>query len=100
MVINSWKNNWGLLSNFYQYPAQIRKLIYTTNAIEGVHRQIRKFTKTKGAFTSENALIKLLYCACQKITKKWTMPLPNWAITISQLNIYFPNRLINELTNN
>ena len=100
MVIDSWKNNWGLLSNFYQYPAEIRKLIYTTNAIEGVHRQIRKFTKTKGSFTSQNALVKLLYCACQNITKKWTMPLPNWAITISQLNIYFPNRLLNELTNN
>jgi transposase-like protein len=57
------------------YAVEIRKLIYTTNAIEGIHQQMRKFTKTKGAFTSENALFKLVYCACQKIVEKWTVPL-------------------------
>ena len=71
----------------------IRRLIYTTNPIEGFHRQVRKFTKTKGAFTSENALLKLVYCACQKIAEKWTTFVPNWALTILQLDVYFEGRL-------
>jgi len=78
---------------YFQYSGDIRRLIYTTNAIEGFHRQVRKFTKTKGAFTSENALFKLVYCACQKIGEKWSMPLANWALTISQLDVYFEGRL-------
>jgi putative transposase len=93
MVIKSWHTNWEHLSHYFQYSGEIRKLIYTTNAIEGFHRQVRKFTKTKGAFTSENALFKLVYCACQKIAEKWTAPLQNWALTISQLDIYFDGRL-------
>jgi len=97
MVIKSWRSNWEHLSHYFQYSGDIRKLIYTTNAIEGFHRQVRKFTKTKGAFTSETALFKLVYCACQKITLKWTAPLQNWALTISQLDIYFEGRLKLEL---
>ena len=93
MVIKSWQSNWEHLSHYFQYSGDIRKLIYTTNAIEGFHRQVRKFTKTKGAFTSEAALFKLVYCACQKIAEKWTAPLQNWALTISQLDIYFEGRL-------
>lgn len=71
----------------------MRKLIYTTNPIEGFHRQVRKYTKTNGAFTSENALFKLIYCAIKGITAKWNKHLSNWSLTISQLDIYFPNRL-------
>lgn len=97
MVIKSWHTNWENLSHYFQYSGEIRKLIYTTNAIEGFHRQVRKFTKTKGAFTSESALFKLVYCACQKIAEKWTAPLHNWALTISQLDIYFEGRLNLEL---
>lgn len=93
MVIKSWLNNWEHISHYFQYPQEVRRLIYTTNPIEGFHRQVRKFTKTKGAFTSENALFKLVYCACQKIAEKWTMPIQNWALTISQLDIYFEGRL-------
>ncbi|MBA3814720.1 MAG: IS256 family transposase [Alphaproteobacteria bacterium] len=93
MVIKSWQSNWEHLSHYFQYSGDIRRLIYTTNAIEGFHRQVRKFTKTKGAFTSESALFKLVYCACQKIAEKWTAPLQNWALTISQLHIYFEGRL-------
>lgn len=93
MVIKSWLNNWEHISHYFQYPQEIRRLIYTTNPIEGFHRQVRKFTKTKGAFTSENALFKLVYCACQKIAQKWTMPLRNWALTISQLDVYFEGRI-------
>lgn len=93
MVIKSWQNNWSNLSTYFKYSAEVRKLIYTTNPVEGFHRQIRKYTKTKGAFMSENALFKLLFCAIRKITAKWNMPIQNWAMTISQLDIYFPDRL-------
>jgi putative transposase len=97
MVIKSWQSNWEHLSHYFQYSGEIRRLIYTTNAIEGFHRQVRKFTKTKGAFTSESALFKLIYCAIQKIAEKWTAPLQNWALTISQLDVYFEGRLKLEL---
>jgi putative transposase len=93
MVIRSWQENWDNLSTYFKYTAEIRKLIYTTNPIEGFHRQIRKYTKTKGAFTSENALFKLVFCAIMNIEKKWNQPLHNWALTVSQLDIFFPNRL-------
>ena len=93
MVIKSWQANWDNLSTYFKYSAEVRKLIYTTNPIEGFHRQVRKYTKTKGAFTSENALFKLVFCAIKQVTAKWNMPIQNWALAISQLDIYFPNRL-------
>lgn len=93
MVIKSWQNNWDKLTTYFKYSNDVRRLIYTTNPIEGFHRQVRKYTKTKGAFVSENALFKLIFCAINNITVKWNQPLPNWALTISQLDIYFPNRL-------
>jgi putative transposase len=68
-------------------------MIYTTNAIEAVHRQFRKLTKTKGAFPNENSLLKLLYMGIQNASQKWTMPLQNWNLTLSQLSIYFDRRL-------
>ncbi|NAW49906.1 hypothetical protein GNY06_00330, partial [Elizabethkingia argentiflava] len=67
----------------------VRKSIYTTNPIQGVHRQIRKITKTKGAFPSEQALMKLMYLEIQNISKKWTMPIHNWGIALSQLYVKF-----------
>jgi transposase-like protein len=97
MVLKSWTANWDHLTEYFKYSGEIRRLIYTTNPIEGFHRQVRKYTKTKGAFTSENALFKLVYCACQRIKEKWTKPLNNWALTVSQLAIYFPGRLSLEL---
>ncbi len=93
MVLKSWTTNWEHLTSYFKYSSDIRRLIYTTNPIEGFHRQVRKFTKTKGAFTSESALFKLIYCACQRIKEKWNKPLSNWALTVSQLDIYFPGRL-------
>ena len=92
-MIDSWRRNWEKLSTYFKYPEAIRKLVYTTNTIEGYHRQIRKVTKTKGAFTSDMALLKLIYLASKNIEKKWTMPLSNWSLTISQLNLFFPERL-------
>ena len=77
----------------------IRKIIYTTNIIEGFHRVVRKFTKTKGAFTSENALFKHIYTGIIAVTKKWNMPLPDWQLTISQLDIMFPNRINFDIMN-
>lgn len=93
IVVNSWNNNWDNLSTYFKYDKYIRKLIYTTNAVEGLHRMVRKYTKSKGAFSSENALIKLVYCAYIKVAKKWTMPVANWALIVSQLNIHFPARV-------
>jgi putative transposase len=76
-VIKSWQTNWESLSQYFKYPEELRRIIYTTNIVEGFHRQIRKYTKSKGAFTSENALVKLIYCACQKILEKWYQPMHN-----------------------
>jgi putative transposase len=93
MVIGSWENNWSKLSTYFHYPEAIRKLIYTTNTIEGYHRQIRKVTKNKGVFTSDMALLKLIYLATDRIALKWTLPLMNWAISASQLKIIFGDRM-------
>lgn len=91
--IASWYNNWEHLSTFFKYDAHIRRVIYTTNIVEGFHRQVRKVTKTKGAFTSDNALLKLVYLVVSRISEKWTMPLHGWNLTLSQLYIMFEERL-------
>jgi len=92
IVIKSWRDNWHKLSTYFQYSDQIRKMIYTTNTVEGYHRQIRKVTKSKGVFTNDTALEKLVYLAYRNIRKKWTMPLANWGQTAQQLSIIFPDR--------
>jgi len=97
IVIQSWQNKWENLSIYFKYPPEIRKVIYTTNIIESVHRQFRKLTKTKGAFPNENSLLKLLYMGIKNAEKKWTMPLWNWSLTLSQLAIFFEGRLDSEL---
>jgi putative transposase len=93
VVIESWENNWDRLTRYFQYPTAIRRIIYTTNTVEGFHRQLRQVTKTKGAFTSDNALMKLLFLAIERITEKWGGPLQNWSLTFSQLSIYFRERI-------
>lgn len=93
LVIKSWRSNWPTLSAYFKYPTDIRKAIYTTNAVEAVHRQFRKLTKTKGGFSSENALLKLLYAGIMQASLRWTMPIANWGKTISQLSIHFEGRL-------
>ena len=93
LVIKSWRENWPRLSAFFKYSKDIRRVIYTTNIIEGFHRQLRKVTKTKGAYSNDMALMKVLYLAYSEISKKWTMPLRNWAMTLSQLSIHFEGRL-------
>lgn len=93
VVIKSWRRNWDELSAFFRYPEEIRRIMYTTNVIEGFHRQIRKVTKTKGAFTSETSLLKLIYLAVQNIQKKWTTAPRNWGQTVLQLSVFFEGRL-------
>lgn len=92
-VLESWRRNWPKLSTYFRYDPHIRKMIYTTNAIEGFHRQVRKVTKTKGAFTSDMALLKLIYLAQNNISQKWTMPIQHWAQTAQKLAIWFPGRM-------
>ena len=91
-VIKSWRNNWTSLSSYFKYSEHIRKMMYTTNIIEGFNRQIRKVTKTKGNFTSEVALMKLLYVATKNIDKKWCGPIPNWKLIAAQFAILFEGR--------
>jgi putative transposase len=93
VVIKSWQDNWHKLSTYFKYTEDIRRLIYTTNTIEGFHRQVRKVTKNKGAFPNDDALLKLVYLAYKNIAKKWTQPLQNWSLTVSQLSIHFEGRL-------
>lgn len=97
VVLRSWNDNWDELSAYFKYDEPIRKIIYTTNAVEGFHRQVRKVTKTKGAFTSDMALLKLIYLAIENISKKWTQPVHNWALTAQQLAIHFEGRFNLEL---
>ena len=91
-AIRSWENNWTELSTFFDYPAQIRRLIYTTNAIEGYNRQLRKVTKNKTVFPTPKSIRKLLYLAHVDIEKKWSMPIANWAEIRNQLAIRFEGR--------
>ena len=93
IVIRSWEENWHKLSTYFKYTEDIRRIIYTTNTIEGFHRQVRKVTKNKGVFPSDDALLKLVYLAYRNISKKWTQPLQNWSLTVSQLSIHFEGRL-------
>ena len=93
IVIESWQRNWEELSQYFEYTEPIRRIIYTTNAVEGFHRQVRKVTKTKGAFVNDMALLKLVYLATKNIEKKWTAPLQNWSLIIQQLYIKLGERI-------
>lgn len=97
LVIASWRNKWPTLSAYFKYPDYVRKAVYTTNAVEAVHRQFRKLTKTKGGFANENSLLKLLYAGILKASERWTHPVQNWNLTLSQMAIHFPDRLDNHI---
>lgn len=94
IVIRSWENNWLELTAFFAYPPAIRKIIYTTNIVEGYHRQLRKVTKTKTAYPTDDALRKILYLATEEASKKWTMPIKEWQTCLGQFMIYFEDRLV------
>jgi len=93
VVIKSWRSNWTRLSNYFKYPEQIRRLIYTTNTVEGYHRMVRKVTKSKGAFTSDNAMLKLVYLATLNFQKRWINNLRDWPMIINQLFTFFDERI-------
>jgi transposase-like protein len=97
IIIRSWEKNWDELTTYFKYPYEIRRIIYTTNTIEGYHRQLRKVTKTKTAFPSDEALKKIIYLATVDVSRKWNMPLRDWKQCISQFGIYFSDRLKGEL---
>ena len=97
VVIKSWRTKWDNLSVYFKYPEDVRRAIYTTNAVEAVHRQFRKLTKTKGGFPNENSLLKLLYAGVLNASEKWTHPVQNWNLTLSQMAIHFEGRLENYL---
>lgn len=92
-VIESWKRNWSRLSAYFEYDSDVRRIMYTTNIIECFHRQLCSVTKSKGAFPSDDALMKLLFLAQEHITAKWNRPVYNWNRTLAQLSILFPDRL-------
>lgn len=92
IVIKSWRDKWDNLTHYFKYTADIRRIIYTTNTVEGYHRQVRKVTKTKGVFPNDDAIFKLVYLAYRNIKKKWTMPIANWGQTAQQLAIAFDDR--------
>lgn len=91
-AIQSWQNNWENLTQYFNYPLEIRKIIYTTNTIENLNRGIRKYTKTKVQFTDDNAAQKAVYLAIMNIEKKWSMPIRNWGIILHQFLTIFENR--------
>lgn len=92
LAIRSWRNNWNNLATFFKYPEEIRTAIYTTNAVEAVHRQFRKVTKNRALFPNDDALKKMLFLAYRDLSKKWTMPIKNWAVILSNFSIYFQDR--------
>jgi transposase-like protein len=92
IAVRSWERNWDELSTFFEYPAEIRRLIYTTNTIEGYNRQLRKVVKNKASFPTPQAVRKLLYLANVNISKKWTRPIVRWALILNQLAIRFEDR--------
>lgn len=91
-ILRSWDSNWAELSTYFKYPEEVRRLIYTTNAVEGFHRMLRKFTKTKTIYPTDEAVKKSVYLSIQEISKKWTMPVRDWGIIVGQLMIFFEDR--------
>ena len=91
--VKSWEENWDILSTFFAYPPDVRKIIYTTNIIEGLNRQFRQITKNKPSFTNDDSLRKMLYLASQKIVERWTQRCRNWDMVLNQLSIIFEDRL-------
>ena len=92
-ISQSWRRNWARIIPFFDYPPEIRKVIYTTNAIESVNMSLRKITKNRGSFPSDEALLKLFYLALRNISKKWTMPIRDWKAALTRFTIQFEDRM-------
>lgn len=93
MIQNSWFSHWANLSEFFSYPEEIRKIIYTTNAIESLNASLRKVTKNRAAFSNDDSIYKIMYLAIDRISKKWTMPIRNWGLELNQFSIMFGERV-------
>ncbi len=93
MIGKSWRSNWERVIPFFAFPAEIRKVIYTTNAIESLNSQLRKVVKNRGHFPNDEAAAKLLYLALKNAAKKWTMPIQDWGRALNQMSIFFEGRL-------
>jgi putative transposase len=93
MIYKSWKSNWENLCEFFAYPPEIRKVIYTTNAIESLNYSLRKVTKNRGSFPTDDAIIKIMYLALTNASKKWTMPIKDWGAALNQFAVYFGDRV-------
>jgi putative transposase len=93
LAIKSWRQHWSELATMFRYPEALRRIIYTTNALENFNRQLRKVTKTKSAFVSDDALLKQLYLVTMQVSEKWTMPVANWRDILAQLIIFFGDRV-------
>ena len=91
-ILKSWDKNWAELTVFFEYPQEIRKIIYTTNAVESYHRMVRKYTKSKAIFPTDDSIRKVIYMSVSEIAKKWTMPVRDWGLAYSQMAIYFEDR--------
>jgi putative transposase len=92
-IAQSWRDNWANLSTYFKYPQEVRRLIYTTNAIEGFNRQLRKVTKSKAVFPTDDSLLKMLYLAMMDITKKWTGRRQDWSFIYAQMAVFFADRI-------
>jgi putative transposase len=92
-ISKSWRNNWERITPLFSYPPEIRKAIYTTNAIESLNMSLRKVTKNRGSFPNDEAMTKLLYLAMKNISKKWTMPIRDWKSALNQFTIMFEGRM-------
>lgn len=92
-ISKSWKEKWATLSTYFKYPEELRKIIYTTNTVEGFNRQLRKVTKNKGVFPTDDSLLKMLYLAAMDITRKWIGHRQDWGKIRAQLEIYFEERI-------
>jgi putative transposase len=93
-IMCSWDANWAELTTFFNYPQEVRHLIYTTNAAEAYHRIVRKFTKSKAVFPTDDSIRKVVFLSIKEIAKKWTMPVRNWAMAYSQIMIFFEDRFV------
>ena len=92
-AIKSWRDNWDELTVFFEFPVEIRKIIYTTNLIENLNGKIRKYTKNKMSFPTDDAVLKSVFLALREATKKWTMPIRDWGIVLNQFMLIFEERL-------
>ncbi len=104
LTAKSWRANWSQIEPMFDFTAEIRKAIYTTNAIELLNMSLRKIIKTRGSFPSEEAYLRLLYLGLKNVAKKWTMPIQNWGLAMNQFAIMFENRInlteLHQLTQN